>query len=196
MGCYQALALAFSYPGPSLFRLWPQWAVDEPGMAAEYDRLFRTGEVWLYGAEYAAENEFQRARMLSDVMGFYHAFGAEPDKERPDALACELEFMQCLILKHARIDSGAVCDPAGDKAEVCRQAQRKFFAEYLAPAAVQIGSQLRVKASHPFYRQAAEDLQAFVESECGRLGVSPPQPREKTQQESSDQQDFCGGHCI
>jgi TorA maturation chaperone TorD len=120
----------------------------------------------------------------------------EPDKDRPDSLACELEFMHCLVLKIARIDSGAIADPAGEKADVCRQAQRKFFQDYLAPAAAQIGRELRTRAKHPFYRQAANDLLAFIETECGHLGISPPQPRAKRRDIPSDQQDFCGDNCV
>ena len=76
---YKMLAEAFSYP-------------KEEGLQLEYDRLFRQGEVWLYGLEYAIENEFQRAQGLADINGFYRAFGLETDKERPDSLVCELEF--------------------------------------------------------------------------------------------------------
>jgi TorA maturation chaperone TorD len=197
MACYAALAAAFSYPGPSLFQSWPQWAGDEQGMVAEYDRLFRAQSLWLYGAEHLAENEFQRARLLSDIMGFYRAFGIEPDKDRPDALACELEFMHCLILKHHRIAGGAVSDPTGDKAEVCRQAQRTFFEEHLAPAVVRIASEVQLRTTHPFYRQAADDLLRLLEAECDNLSVSPPQPREKRQGDAPcDPQDSCGGACI
>jgi len=196
MGCYQALATAFSYPGPPLFLLWPQWAEDENGLAAEYDRLFRAESLWLYGAEHVVENEFQRARMLSDIMGFYKAFGVEPNKDRPDALACELEFMHCLIVKCNRVDTGAVLDPAGDKADVCRQAQRKFFEEYLAPAIAQIAPEVQARAKHPFYRQAAQDFLAFIETECAHLAVSLPQSREKKPEILADQQDFCGEKCI
>ncbi len=70
MARYAALAAAFSYPGPRLFQLWPEWAKDEHGLVTEYDRLFRAQSLWLYGAEHLVENEFQRARMLSDIMGF------------------------------------------------------------------------------------------------------------------------------
>jgi TorA maturation chaperone TorD len=197
MACYAALAAAFSYPGPSLFHVWPHWAQDEQGLVTEYDRLFRAQSLWLYGAEHLAENEFQRARLLSDIMGFYRAFGIEPDKERPDALACELEFMRCLILKQHRVGSGAVADPTGDKADVCRQAQRTFFQEHLAPAAAQIAPEVQVRTTHPFYRQAADDLLMLVEAECGNLGISPPQPHEKRRWDTPcDPQDSCGDACI
>ena len=54
---YKELSAAFSYPEKEELRL-------------EYDRLFRLSEIWLYGAEYTAENEFQRANELSDISGF------------------------------------------------------------------------------------------------------------------------------
>lgn len=197
MTCYAALATAFSYPGPSLFEAWPQWARDKQGLIAEYDRLFRAQSLWLYGAEHLAENEFQRARQLSDIMGFYRAFGIEPDKDRPDALACELEFMHCLILKRHRIAGGAVPDPTGDKAAVCRQAERAFFEEHLAPAIAQIARAVQVRAEHPFYRQAADDLLILLEAECDNLSVGHPRPREiRPWDASCDPQDSCGETCV
>ncbi len=165
MACYQAFATAFSYPGPSLFQRWPEWAKDEHGLITEYDRLFRASGLWLYGAEHLVENEFQRARILSDIMGFYQAFGIEPNKERPDALACELEFVHYLIHKRMRLDDGTVPDPTGDKLSVCREAERGFFAEHLAPAVAQIAPKVKAQTQHPFYRQAAEDLLVFIDTE-------------------------------
>jgi len=171
MASYKALATAFSYPGPLLSDLWPEWGGQEQDLVAEYDRLFRAAGLWLYGAEHLAENEFQRARMLADIMGFYRAFGIEPDRDRPDALACELEFMHCLIFKRVRIGSGATSDAKGEKVGVCWGAERTFFAEHLGPAVAQFVPKLQAQATHQFYRQAAQDLLTFAEAEQIYLGT-------------------------
>lgn len=162
---YSILARAFSYPDDTFFTYFPDYEPDKESIRAEYDRLFRAGEVWLYSAEYQAQNEFQRAKLLSDIMGFYMAFGLEPDKERPDAITCEMEFMHYLILKRDRIRRGLVEDNPEEKTDICRQAESKLFSEHLAPAAESIAEKIISKSSHPFYVRAAEDLVAFIEDE-------------------------------
>ncbi len=120
---YRILAVAFSYPDNIFFDHFPDLTGDKQNIMAEYDRLFRAGVVWLYGAEHLAENEFQRANILSDIMGFYTAFGLEPDKERPDSITCQMEFMYGLILKRDRASQLGDDDQAKEKADVCLDAE-------------------------------------------------------------------------
>lgn len=166
---YKALAMAFGYPDDASLGIFEVPAADRAAIVAEYDRLFRAGRVWLEGAEYTVENEFQRVRLLADVMAFYRAFGVEPALNRPDALSCEMEFMHCLEVKRER----AVRDPANaaEKAAICLDAEAKFFAEHLAPAGRAIASRLREETVHPFYREAGADLEDFMNSESVRLGA-------------------------
>ncbi|MCP4259692.1 MAG: molecular chaperone TorD family protein [Planctomycetes bacterium] len=138
---------------------------------AEYDRLFRAGVVWLYGAEHLVENEFQRANILSDIMGFYTAFGLEPDKERPDSITCELEFMYGLIFKADRINQGLVTDNHDKKINVCRDAEKKFFAEHLEPEANIIAKKIISESNNIFYKQSAKELLAFLKSEKKHLNI-------------------------
>jgi nitrate reductase assembly molybdenum cofactor insertion protein NarJ len=135
---YKTLAAAFSYPDDSFLGHFPDLMDDKQSLMAEYDRLFRAGVVWLYGAEHLVKNEFQRANMLSDIMGFYTAFGMEPDKERPDSIACEMEFMYALILKRDRANQLPADDQAKEKIDVCFDAEKKFFIQHVEPAAVLI----------------------------------------------------------
>lgn len=147
---YKELADAFSYPKGEELRL-------------EYDRLFRLSEIWLYGAEHTAENEFQRARELADISGFYLAFGVQADKERPDALSCELEFMHYLV--HKEIYAfGKNSDKAREKALICHDAQKKFFFAHLYPAARKVAEAL-ISRGNDFYSGAAEKMLEFLESE-------------------------------
>ncbi|MHC4266200.1 MAG: TorD/DmsD family molecular chaperone [Planctomycetota bacterium] len=162
---YKTFSAAFSYPDDNFFALFPQLVKEKQNLTAEYDRLFRTGKVWLYGAEYLAENEFQRANLLSDIMGFYKAFGLEPDKERPDSINCELEFMHFLIVKRDRIHKGHVTIEPSEKADTCWDAEKKFFTEHLAPVAKQIAENVISKSKNRFYVQAASALSEFIEHE-------------------------------
>ncbi len=167
---YKALAMAFAYPDEAFFRCFQIGPNEREGIQAEYDRLFRTGTVWLEGAEHRIDNEFQRVAELSDIMGFYRAFGVVPRQTRPDALTCELEFMHVLEAKRARAERGDVSGDAEEKAAVCREAQAKFYREHLAPAAIRIASLIREATTHPFYREAAAELKELMATEALRFG--------------------------
>ncbi len=142
---YKSLANIFLYP-------------DKKELISEYDHLFRQSEIWLYGAEYMAENEFQRSRILSDIAGFYKAFGLETDKDRPDSLVSELEFMYYLLYKE-------ISAPDNQKASICQDAQRKFFNEHLYPAAKKISEKIISQAKSGFYLEACQGMLEFLESE-------------------------------
>jgi TorA maturation chaperone TorD len=175
---YETFAAAFSYPDGGFSAHFPEFFDEAESAKFEYDRLFRAGKVWLYGAEYMAQNEFQRAALLSDIMGFYMAFGLEPDKERPDSIVCEMEFMHYLIFKRWRIQTGAAED-AGEKSSVCRDAERKFFAEHLEPAATHLAKKVMAASGHVFYTQAAKELLVFLESERKHFGLANGVNRER-----------------
>ncbi len=168
---YRILAAAFSYPDNIFFDHFPDLLGDKQSLMAEYDRLFRAGVVWLYGAEHLVENEFQRANILSDIMGFYMAFGLEPDKERPDSITCELEFMYGLIFKRDRVRQDLVADNAEEKVDVCQDAEKKFFTEHLEPAAKLIAKKIISESKNSFYKTSAEELLAFLQSEKKHLNI-------------------------
>lgn len=158
---YKTFSVAFSYPDDKLFTLFSFKDEEKKELISEYDRLFRTDDIWLYGTEYCAKNEFQRAQYLSDIMGFYNAFGLEPDRDRPDSLHAELEFMHYLIFKqHHALEK----NDAGN-ALICLDAQKKFFNEHLYPAAKKIAEAIISKGKNNFYVQTGNEMLWFLESE-------------------------------
>ncbi len=169
---YKTLAAAFGYPDDSFFAYFPDLTDDKQNLMAEYDRLFRAGIVWLYGAEYLVKNEFQRANLLSDIMGFYTAFGMEPDKERPDSITCEAEFMYGLILKRARANQLPADNQAKEKIDVCLDAEKKFFIQHLEPAAVLIAEKIISQSENCFYVNIAKDMLEFLVSEREHFGMT------------------------
>ena len=168
---YKTLAAAFSYPDDSFFAHFPDLLDDKQSLMAEYDRLFRAGIVWLYGAEHLVKNEFQRANILSDIMGFYTAFGLEPDKERPDSITCEMEFMYALILKRDRANQLSADDQTKEKMDVCLDAEKKFFIQHLEPAAVLIAEKIISQSENCFYVNIAKDMLEFLVSEREYFGL-------------------------
>ena len=170
---YKTLAVAFGYPDDSFFVHFPDLTDDKQSMMAEYDRLFRAGIVWLYGAEYMVKNEFQRANILSDIMGFYTAFGLEPDKERPDSITCEMEFMYGLILKRNRASQLPADEQTKEKTDVCLDSEKKFFIQHLEPAAVSIAEKIISLSENCFYVNIAKDMLEFLASEREHFGLIP-----------------------
>lgn len=159
---YRAFAALFGYPNDAFFAMFPGYAERRGEIEGAYDRLFRAGGVWLFGAEHLVANEFQRARQLADIVGFYLAFGVEPDRERADALTTELEFMHFLIFK-AQLAKDQQDGEA--KARLCEEAQRAFFFTHLYPAACKIIAKLQACEGEGFYGEAAVELGLFLATE-------------------------------
>lgn len=166
---YKAFSIAFSYPDDNFFKFFPQALPEKERLILIYDRLFRASGLWLYTTEYLAENEFQRAKALSDIMGFYHAFKVEPDKKRPDSLEAEFEFMHYLIFKRIHALEGNIKD-CREKANICFDAEKKFFGEHIYPGAIAIARKISLQKENNFYIETAKDLSDFLKSEHIYLG--------------------------
>ena len=123
-----------------------------------------------------------RSQKVADVAGFYQAFGVEPSRDKPerhDHLALELEFMAWLIAKEQNA-------PDEEKAEITREAQRKFFEDHLAWWVPAFALALRRKAdgvSGPgdlaapatsLLGELGRLLAAFVQVERRLLNIKPP----------------------
>ncbi len=166
MTSYKYFASVFIYPDEKFFKIFPSESNRKAALKREYDQLFRAREVWLYGAEYTLKNEFQRANYLADIMGFYKAFGVDTDKDRPDLLSNELEFMYYLIFKKCHAAENKDIEDPEEKAAICVDAQKKFFKEHLYPAAKGIAEKIiSVSEKKSFYADRATELLEFAESE-------------------------------
>ena len=166
---YKAFSIAFSYPDDGFFKFFPQALPEKEKLISIYDRLFRASEIWLYTTGHLAENEFQKAKTLSDIMGFYHAFKVEPDKKRPDSLEAEFEFMHYLIFKRIRALESNIKDYRA-KADICFDAEKKFFSEHMYPGARAIARKISLQKEDNFYVETAKDLSDFLKSEKRYLG--------------------------
>lgn len=161
---YKMLSTAFSYPDDVFFDFFPQVLKERKKITAEYDLLFRSKEIWLYTTEYTAEGDFQKCNHLADIMGFYKAFGLELDRDRPDALFIEMEFMHYLIFKEMYALEKKLED-SQKKASICFDAQKKFFNEYLYPGAKAIAEKIILLNEVGFYRDMVNEMIPFLEEE-------------------------------
>lgn len=107
--------------------------VENDSLFSSYRALFghtARGEIPPYETEYGHEALFQQPQELSDLMGFYHAFGltlVHGQHERPDHISCECEFLSFLALKEAYALEHNDTDML---AETCK-AQKLFLRDHL-----------------------------------------------------------------
>jgi TorA maturation chaperone TorD len=98
-------------------------------VGAAQQRLFG-GKVEVAPYEGSYEDDpFRQARQMSDVAGFYRAFGAEahgPAHERPDHAGCELEFLAFLGARRlAAAESGHDAE-----ADLCLEIEEVFLRDH------------------------------------------------------------------
>ena len=75
------------------------------------------------------DDPFRQARQMSDISGFYRAFGAEahgPAFERPDHAGCELEFLAYLGARRLVAENADHLD----EADLCVEVEEGFLREH------------------------------------------------------------------
>jgi DMSO reductase family type II enzyme chaperone len=119
---------------------------------------------------YTTRDVFQQTQELSDIAGFFRAFGLElADRERPDHISVELEFMHFLTYKEAY----AVIHHGPSKARLCREVQRKFMQDHLGRWAFQFAKRLREKAGEGYFGCVASLVEALLSAEIAFLRARP-----------------------
>jgi DMSO reductase family type II enzyme chaperone len=142
-------------------------------LMASHRRLFghtARGGVPPYETEYGEDSLFQPPQEMSDVAGFYRAFGLvlrPSERERIDHISSECEFMLFLARKEAY---ALVQGDASMLAET-RRASRLFLWHHLGRWAPAFGGRLAQGDRGGFYGTLGELLAAFVTQECARVGV-------------------------
>ncbi|MBI3077184.1 MAG: molecular chaperone TorD family protein [Deltaproteobacteria bacterium] len=132
-----------------------------------------SGECPPYETRYGPGHIFQQTQEISDIAGFYRAFGlqmAEAAVERPDHIAIEFEFLHFLTYKEAY----ALRHHGEESAEICRTGQRTFLREHPGRWVPLFARLLARRAGGGFYAALADLAVLWVATECRRLGVTPP----------------------
>ncbi len=152
-------------------------SVDYEELIAEHSRLFEPRsklQVPPYETEYTLAESPQHALSqpahLSDIAGFYKAFGLAISEERPDRvdhIATELEFMHVLALK----ESMAVEGDETEHIEIARDAQLKFMNDHLGRWTGQFRDRMAGADEDGFYIALAEILDVWVRLDKAYLGT-------------------------
>jgi DMSO reductase family type II enzyme chaperone len=128
------------------------------------------GRVPPYETEYGEDSLFQPPQEMSDLGGFYQAFGLTlrpSEHERIDHIACECEFLLFL----ARKEAYALVQEDAAMLEETRRATRLFLRDHLGRWAAAFGRRLSREDRGGFYGALGDLLVAFVTQECARFGV-------------------------
>ena len=142
-------------------------------LESEYVRLFAPSDELncsLYGTEYVQSHIFNQVQELADIMGFYRAFGLNlciDDRERPDHVGTELEFMHILALKEAHARASGL----NEQALICKDAQKKFLESHIAGWIPAFCKLVRTLTNNGFYTSLVSITVGFHEQEARELGV-------------------------
>ncbi|HJN91516.1 MAG TPA: molecular chaperone TorD family protein [Dehalococcoidia bacterium] len=121
---------------------------------------------------YSVKDVFQQAQAMADVAGFFRAHGLQvggPERERPDHIGAELEFMRHVAQQEAMaLEQGLAAEAAE-----CERSQDLFLREHLGCWGAQFGGRVALAAKHPFYRHVGELLNAWIGVELETRGITP-----------------------
>lgn len=171
-GGYLAMGKLFSYPTPDSWKQLTEQGIVDPALTqelleAEYLAAFEVGRegsaVPLFEGMHSGDSG--RDGILQDLLRFYEFFDAklsETDREYPDHIVTEFEFLAWLCLQeHAAEEKDS--DPLP-----FRRAQRDFISRHVAvwlPVFCR-----RLEATGTAYAQYAPALAEIVEAHRERLG--------------------------
>lgn len=125
-----------------------------------------------YETAYRGDDIFQQADLLADVAGFYKAHGLRAggsERERPDHITVELEFMAVL----ARKTLHALRSGRSEDAEICDEMSALFLRDHLGCWGPGFGRRVAAMSTSPWYRNLGELLAAWVELHIDAEGVTP-----------------------
>lgn len=125
-----------------------------------------------YETGYRGDGIFQQAAIMADIAGFYRAHGLRAggvERERPDHIAVELEFMAFLAKKEAL----ALQRAAIEQAEICRDTSALFLREHLGCWAPAFGRRTAAMAESPWLGEVGHLTAVWVEDELAAFAVEP-----------------------
>lgn len=127
--------------------------LDASAIKSEYSRLFLMKQVPLNESNCCA-----RLNAVTDVAGFYKAFGMNPKSgDAPDALPYELEFLALLLVKYCLAQSA-------EQMEITLNAYDKFMNEHLKDFSKKFSEKMHAAQCSGFYIKLLELLELVSDS--------------------------------
>ncbi len=140
---------------------------------SEYLNIFDVGrKISPYETEYITEKLSRKPFELSDIAGFYRAFGLRVNevmrnKEALDHISIELEFMAILEWK----EQYALENGQEENAKIVKNAKLKFFKEHLAKWGFFFCHQIYGLGGDNFFIRLARLLEHVLILECKRYSL-------------------------
>lgn len=141
-------------------------AGEDDELAIEYTRLFDTGSSGppcpLYGGLYGGA----RMKTMEEAVRFYNHFGltlSEEQRELPDHLAMELEFLHYLTYREAETLQ------TGDDAGPYQRAQRDFIQRHPGSWIPKLCHRLKAEQAHPYFGALFGCLEDLLSWDAARL---------------------------
>ena len=172
----------------------PSLGLDD--LLSAHGRLFghtARGLVCPYETEYGQEGLFQQPAQLASLTGFYGVFGLkvrQTERERPDHISCELEFLEFLLEKQV------YAQEQGDESmeKETGSATRLFLKEHLGRFGRAFGAQMKKHDPEGFLGKAGDLTLEFLTVECLRLDLEPGLTQLPLRSTAEDQVPMaCGG---
>ena len=141
-------------------------------IAASQARLFG-GKVEVAPYEGSYEDDpFRQARQMSDIAGFYRAFGAEahgPAHERPDHAGCELEFLAFLGARRLAAEDAAHLD----EVDLCGEVEEAFLRDHAGRWLPTFFRAVEKAAVDDFHAALGRVGAEAIEAELTRRSIEP-----------------------
>ncbi len=134
-----------------------------------------------YESAFCPGDIFRQAEVMADVAAFYRAHGLEfggQQRERPDHIAIELEFMAFLARKQAH----AMAELGLEEVDECERSQRHFLRDHLGCWSHAFATRLQLIAATTPFEAVGRLVEHWIADELDWLGVEPvvswiePQP--------------------
>lgn len=125
-----------------------------------------------YEMYFSGSHIWQQTQDLSDISGFYKAYGIEVEEDKAsnrrwDHVAVELEFLHFLTYKLAY----AIENHGDDKQEACLSGKKKFLNAHIGRWIYAFSKSVWKKSPEAFYRHASKLANSFVHLEMKNLNV-------------------------
>lgn len=125
-----------------------------------------------YETAFDGTDAFRQSAVMADVAGFYRAHGLQVggiERERPDHVVTELEFMAFM----ARKEAYALDHLGAEQVEECRRTQVSFLRDHLGRWAPAFGRRLVAFCGFPFFETVGSLTERWIEVELEAWDAEP-----------------------
>lgn len=144
-----------------------------------------------YESAYDRADIFRQTTVMADVAGFYHAHGLRvggTERERPDHVVTQLEFMAFM----ARKEAYALEHLGADEVDECRRTQVVFLRDHLGRWAPSFGRRLSTFSVEAPFPAVGRLLALWIEAELEAWDVEPESVLDEPQPPPPPEDEGCG----